>query len=612
MAAGSRARPKPNQADRVNIANREVAAKKRKKSPEDENPTPPKRKARQDASQSNQRASTSLSIPERSRRSRPNSKASNSRGANTYEPPHSPGSCQDQGRSTTGSRAVEAAAEEKSADLLTRSPVRITRSRGARRKEEDSLSKPLETSAAPARKKGKAKKTLKSPRQTEEDHQTQLQQEPLANEDSARTLRQLKRGSGVRERKATASLLERIAAGEQFGAAKNVCGCKQAWDEIVKAVKDIQPFMEDVQTDEVNEFLELIERPRQAYERAVATGELGGINETAKLENDICKIAEWIGNIHPKGEASNNALLFDIYLHAVPEMAALIGACLVARCHENIISRPSRNELVELIDMTVQLREKAKSWDPYPKLPKTVKNNVSGTIPRGLTTLRNAYMQPSEDEVNAKLARIEEGRRLLAEFTERAALLRVRGKGDRVDKEKRQKEVNEHLARAEAAQKRRRQETARIVSAREEIDVFDMAGLEVGDSSPWLNGTSVQMPRNRDYATTGRNPASRQPPKLPRMSREGTEEIPGPMARKWDESEDEALLAGLEQFLGANRFVEIQDTYGVNGGPLCARDVDELVQRAIFYKQSMMSRIQAEAEERGYAHEWDWLLSVES
>jgi hypothetical protein len=95
------------------------------------------------------------------------------------------------------------------------------------------------------------------------------------------------------------------------------------------------------------------------------------------------------------------------------------------------------------------------------------------------------------------------------------------------------------------------------------------------------------------------------------MLRERTEEIPGPMAQEWNEEEELALLAGLERFTDANRYLEIDAVYGCAGGPLSSRDVDELMQRARHYKQTMASHIEEEREKVGNVDGWAFLLSVE-
>jgi hypothetical protein len=126
-------------------------------------------------------------------------------------------------------------------------------------------------------------------------------------------------------------------------------------------------------------------------------------------------------------------------------------------------------------------------------------------------------------------------------------------------------------------------------------------------SLPWTE-TGVVAARRSLVSSIPVRPLARH---VPQVSRERTEDIPGPMARRWSEEEDSALLIGLEEFTDANRYLEIDEVYGSADGPLRGRDVDELMQRARFYKQSMASHIEEEREKVGNVDRWAYLLSVE-
>ena len=83
------------------------------------------------------------------------------------------------------------------------------------------------------------------------------------------------------------------------------------------------------------------------------------------------------------------------------------------------------------------------------------------------------------------------------------------------------------------------------------------------------------------------------------------------MAPDWSKVEDRALLHGLEIFTGADRYLEIDRVFGSSGGPLSGRDVDELMQRASFIKQSLASHVDEQRQRVGNVDHWAFLLSVE-
>ena len=379
--------------------------------------------------------------------------------------------------------------------------------------------------------------------------------------------------------------------------------CNESWESMLEAIREnLEEVEEGDGTSEIRELTDLIKNAKRAY---LVLREADGANVEDKeyeIKELLKGIDERVCTLNAtKDEKKDSCLVNDLYLQGIPKMVLLLKAALVTRSRENELSMRSLEELVKIIDATLSLCLKAYNWCPRPKLNSGVRRRTRNVIKGSLEALRKAYTQAQSPYVEKeKEARKVEKRQALADHVAKF-LAQEQEKMKRAENNKRERHRD-----------RVRQATTgdRLQANEFDIDELDLDGASHAPASngtrsqPW-RGTGVAAARWSLYVA---HPATRD---VPRESRERTEDIPGPMARKWSEEEDVALLKGLEKFTGAGRYLEIYQLYGSAGGPLSDRDVDEFMQRARFYKQSMVGYIEEERKKVGNVDRWAYLLSVD-
>jgi hypothetical protein len=399
---------------------------------------------------------------------------------------------------------------------------------------------------------------------------------------------------------------------EAFEKASNLYDCKESWETMLKAAEE--NLDEDRQgrlASEIQELVGLIRNTKLVY-RSIRRGYEGN------MEDKELEVEKRLGDIDEKIRAisaTNNRkkdfhLIKDVYVQAIPQMVKLLRMVLVTRSMNGEISTAPLEELVEVIDATLNLCVKASQWSPRPALEYGVKKRTRNVIKTSLEALRRAYTEAQYDIADEKEEKEEE---------EAQRLARRQAIADHVAKFLAQEQEKKMLAehnRRELYRARNRHSTKGNSLLANVFDVDDL-GLNGASPAPGRHSMRRSLPwRETGVAAARRslpsNISARLPSRQdPRLLRERTEDIPGPMVRKWSGDEDKWLLIGLEKFTHANRYLEIDQAYGFAGGPLSGRDVDELMQRARFYKQSMASHIEGERERVGNVDRWAFLLSVE-
>ena len=391
---------------------------------------------------------------------------------------------------------------------------------------------------------------------------------------------------------------------EAFERASGLYDCKRSWDAMLEAnCENLDDADKGSQGPEIRELDDLIKRAKLAY-RAIRHVEGADMEDKDyEIEELLVDIGRSVQTIQPgKNREKNSRLIKHIYVQGIPKLVQLLKAALVTRSLSRELSIPSLKELVYIIDIALKLCVKARHWHPRPKLEDGVKGTTRNVVKRSLEALRKAYTEAqyeSLDEEEEEVRKAEK-RQALADHVAKF-LAREEERKKRAEDNKRER----YRARS------RRNLNGHRVQARE----FDIDELGLNDASPALalTGTRRILPWRETGVVAARQSLLRNGPapstaeNIPRISREQTEDIPGPMGLQWSKVEDTALLDGLERFTGANRYLEIDEAYGSPGGLLRGRDVDELMERARFYKQSMASHIEAE----GVMDRWAWLLSVE-
>ena len=396
---------------------------------------------------------------------------------------------------------------------------------------------------------------------------------------------------------------------EVFARASGLYECKKSWDSMLEAVRDnLDEGDQDNRAAEIRELAGLIDAAKLAY-RAIRRADGANMEDKKEeIEELLVDIGERVRTMRATADRKRNSrLIKDVYVQAIPKMVQLLKTALVTRSLKEEPSIASLKELVKIIDATLDLCVKAYHWRPRAILEDGVKRRTRNVIKMSLEALRTAYIAAQYDYPD------DEGEEEARKVEKRQALAEHVAKFLAHELEKKQRA--EHNRRERNRDRNRRRTNGALLQATD----FDIDQLDLDDvmPAPALNGLRRSLPWTETGVVAARRslvssipvrPLARH---VPQVSRERTEDIPGPMARRWSEEEDSALLRGLEEFTDANRYLEIDEVYGSADGPLRGRDVDELMQRARFYKQSMASHIEEEREKVGNVDRWAYLLSVE-
>lgn len=399
----------------------------------------------------------------------------------------------------------------------------------------------------------------------------------------------------------------RSSTKEVFARVSGLYECKKSWDSMLEAVRDnLDEEDQDNQVAEIRDLAGLIDASKLAYSAIRRTDGSIMEDEEDEIEELLDDIGERVCTMRPTNDRKRSSRLIRyVYVQGIPKMVYLLKYALVTRSLKEEPSITSLKELVKIIDATLDLCVKAYHWRPRPVLEYGVKRRTKNVIKMSLEALRTAYIAaqydyPDDNEEEEEARKVEK-RQALAEHVAKF-----------LAHELEKKQRAEHSRHERSRDRSRRRTNGALLQATD----FDIDQLDLDDvmpapalkrSLPWTE-TGVVVTRRSLTSNIPVRPLARH---VPQVSRERTEDIPGPMTRRWSEEEDSALLRGLEEFTDANRYLEIDEAYGSANGPLKGRDVDELMQRARFYKQSMASHIEAEREKVGNVDRWAYLLSVE-
>jgi hypothetical protein len=397
---------------------------------------------------------------------------------------------------------------------------------------------------------------------------------------------------------------------ESLEEAFSLYGCEKSWDTMLKAARESLDNDDRAnQAPEIQTLVSLVKKARTAY-RAIRSRDEGNTEDKeSKIGEHLMDIKERIRTIRPTQRTKNDSrLVNDVYVQGIPKMITLLEVALITRSLDGELSIASLKELVMIIDATRSLCDKACRWQPRPTLKHGVKRRTRTEMLPSLEALRAAYTQGQYEWLDEEDERAQE-----VEEAEKAA--KRQALADHIARflaEEEEKEMRaEHNSRAMTCDGHANQ-------ANSATRVLDIDDLGLNDTMPAAapNGTRPRLP----WRETGVAAARQALPSMlsqasgtgdaARPSREPTEDIPGPMAPDWSHDEDTALLRGLELFTGADRYLEIDRVFGSSEGPLRGRDVDELMQRASFIKQSLASHVEEQRQRVGNVDHWAFLLSV--
>ena len=390
------------------------------------------------------------------------------------------------------------------------------------------------------------------------------------------------------------------ATRQDFQNASAFCNCKKKWNEMLKTAREHRGDKGNIKTTKIQEIIDSIEKLKDNYRRIRAADgadtreiELAVTDGLQNLKDELRRLRAG------KDEEENHRLITDIYVQAIPQLVFLLKVMLVTRYSGDSLSITAIEELTLVIDVALKLCSTAFRWQPRPSTLQTRIRRDTGTIIKmSLEALRVAYDRAARKMIAAeRKSDIQDWEIAVAE--QNAAWLAA--EAQKKELARRNADLHKRVRNGERMQK----------------DILDIDDLDLDLPTSRPTGVTRSTPRRGTgvvaarRSLSGRQDVQGELHGRPRLSRERTEDIPGPMARGWSDVEDIALLDGLERFTSADRFMEILKVYGSGDGPLSTRDMDELMQRAVFYKQSMASHFEAEREETGNNGRWAWLLSVD-
>lgn len=260
--------------------------------------------------------------------------------------------------------------------------------------------------------------------------------------------------------------------------------------------------------------------------------------------------------------------IIEIFEYLIPHSVSLIRSAVKARFDAKY--KHSWQEVLQLVDIAANLCNAALEWQPRPS-----------TLQRAIRREVRTHIRPALDDVRGSL----EAHLSLLEQKERT------------------KRKAEELERAQKRAQMMRQK--------------QWDAMEAGMSSCQLSIPQTTQPKRQRYVeavvdideledeapnhSTG--VMATQP--RPRVQRQATEEIPPPdPIVTWTEQEQIALLNGLQQFRGADRYSRILETSIV----LVMKDIDQCIAQVQYYKRACRHMLAKKAAEGD--HSFDWLSSV--
>lgn len=419
--------------------------------------------------------------------------------------------------------------------------------------------------------------------------------------------------------------------------------CTIAWTKVLVYAKKAVQSRSLVKSRKINDVLNAIKGIKVAYMK-IYHNEMpeGDLHEaeteikigTERLKDLLVKIAA--------ADAKEHDLVFVEYIHeqVVPRMSLLLRAVLAARFNEEEqnISIDSLEELMGLIDVTLAFRDLAETAQSRPKQLMNGKGELilglAASAIGSLKSIKKKYYKTISDHRIA-VERANEARRReidIAREAERAVATQRQRLHERAESyqkkllEEREKNVEaaRNLAARHAEEQRqwkqalisnRSIEAERLrkklklpyrpiaacdVALEVQDTIIDIDEFDIDDNSEPVTSRPNQLRPNGFYHSR------------PRLRREPTEEIPAPVVEpKWTDEQMHALIWGLKSFRGQDRYQNILQSPDVLG-ILDGKNDFDLMQQALYVKQSMARAMDTGAMPNGTPLEddWSWLRSV--
>ncbi|OAL36667.1 hypothetical protein AYO20_03999 [Fonsecaea nubica] len=305
--------------------------------------------------------------------------------------------------------------------------------------------------------------------------------------------------------------------------------------------------------------------------------------ETLRLLRRRCKhICDYHYRPDMRFDPKRKRMVRDLYEHLIPTSLDLAKRALRTLFQNDGLSVTALRELCQLLNITSKLVRSAQAWTPRPVLENAVKSKTHSNIKVHVGNIVKNYLRAVDEDERER-------------FVDELACQQ---------KENLEKQQAEDRRRREAALAKHRQyhySYVGVASPNEPVPSSQCQLIDIDDISI---GEEYVLPASSRRQDTGslNGTAVRV---RPRIRREPTEEIPPPDETEWNECELIVLVNALQEYTGESRWEDIIDAYGGPGGSLEKYDMDQLMAKARWVKQTMARQLEHELDES-----WDWLRSV--
>jgi hypothetical protein len=439
---------------------------------------------------------------------------------------------------------------------------------------------------------------------------------------------------------------ERASAISGVEDAISLFACSEPWTRVWVNAKKVNQHIRTAKSRRIKDVIGVISRIKDAYKTVSdADASAEKIEEAETIISVESKQLEKLRANIAAIELNNHSLNFVEHIHEllVPRMSTLMKFAIEARYDKeaNTLSIHSIKELLELMQVTLGFREVAEQATNKPKVLMNEQGYLVLRLAKeamaSLKIIKKKYSEvvKTDHDINR---RMEEARRRDAETAENA---REQRRAAAIHRQRLQE-------RKEAYQRKLQEEKERAAMAARQL-MEELAEQEREWKQALMTNRSSEAGRLREKLGLGYRPVDprpkpppgrdtivdiddfefdsdfepvREPPTQsrpngvhharPRPHREPTEDIPAPSGeQEWTDQQIEALVWGLKAFRGRDRYQNILHAHEVKGLLRGRSDLD-LMQQALYIKQSMARAMETGVLPNGQALEddWTWLMSV--
>ncbi|KAI9818822.1 MAG: hypothetical protein M1827_007643 [Pycnora praestabilis] len=411
---------------------------------------------------------------------------------------------------------------------------------------------------------------------------------------------------------------------EVTSAIGELLGQRDLFNKIIEASKrvGIQQVKEKevhhslkIKTCRVKNFVKLIKQATAQHEKLANMSSepsqerealLDGIEETLEtVQSHVADIRE------DKAGEKKKEMIEDIYAFGLPTCIMLLRSAFSCHACTDPIETPSLIVLLKFTGLIMKFGDTANSWvvrpDPNLTIVKPIRNSV---LPR-LRLMQRAFIDEyrrrmTEEKREHQERLVEENSRTAEEEEDRGA-----AEQNRMIRERR-REISEDLAKKMKLYDYRARYAQRFPNAsqshnqRNTTDARDIEDAEVEEEG-YVSINSLDNPIDRVNIfgrRDGDRGASHTTPDEESVEH-GSRKL-GNIAG-WEELEMAALIDGLMEFSGSNRYHLLLNSYGKIGQPLQFRNFDEVVKKAKELKISLESIVDQHPEKGPLAQ---WTLEI--